>query len=322
MKKQFNKLSTWVVCIAFLAISMCTSVIDAFAAGYGLTMSPMNQEIILNPGDSYSSSFTMANPLASVADTYYELSVEPFYFSDNNEPYFSANGDSGNMVKWISFKSSTSGKLAPNGSKEVLFDINVPEEAPAGGQYAAIIATISTKSDDEELENNKKSGSMNVSMKETKRVAHLIYAEVTGSVVKGGEILSVDVPSFLFSGKIHGTSTVKNTGNVHSAAYYTMRVTPIFSDEEVYTSEEEPERKVVLPDRTVYEELAWNETPNIGIFNVVYTVEFEGSKAEVRKMVIKCPLWLLFLVLFAVAAIIIYFVTRTRTRRGTRRDEE
>lgn len=318
MKRIKSRMAGRLVCgIMVLAVSVLVPFVNAFAAGYGLTVSPMNQEIVLNPGDDYESSFVIANPLASVADTYYELSVEPFYFSDDNEPYFSASGDSGAMTDWISFKTSTEGQLAPNDSKEVVFEIKVPETAPAGGQYAAIIATISTKPEDESTD-NKDEGSSNISMKETKRVAHLIYAEVTGNTIKRGEIISADVPSFLFSGKIRGSSSVKNVGNVHSSAYYTMRVTPLFSDEEVYTNEEDPEKRVILPDRTVYEELAWDETPGIGIYNVVYTVEFEGSKAEVKKVVVVCPLWLLFLIIFAIVLIIVYFATRKKTRKSDR----
>lgn len=316
MKNEKCRMMGRLICGVFvLMIGFFMPLTNVMAAGYGLTMSPMNQEVVLNPGDNFESSFVMANPLASVADTYYELSIEPFYFNDKNEPYFSASGDSGEMAEWITFKSSTSGKLSPNESKEIIFEIKVPETAPAGGQYAAIIATISTKAEDEAIVDDMDENSSGVSMKETKRVAHLIYAEITGNVIKKGEIMNADVSGFLFSGKIHGSSLIKNTGNVHSSAYYTMRVTPIFSNEEVFTNEEDPERKVILPDRTVYEEFTWGETPSIGIFNVVYTVEFEGSKAEVSKIVIVCPLWLLFLIIFGIAAIIIYFVTRAKARK-------
>ena len=281
-----------------------------------------HQKIILMPGESYESSFRISNPSSATEDAYYELSVEPFYLSNENEVQFEAHGDNSEIVKWISFQVPTDGVLEPNEVRSIKFEVEVPENVAAGGQYASIIVTLMSKGEQEGQENTESQGNTQTTIKEIKRIAHLLYAEVAGDTVKGGEIIEANVPSFLLSGDIKGSSLVKNTGNVHSDAKYTLQVFPLFSSEEIYTNEEKPENKTVLPDRTLYSETVWDETPNIGIFNVVYTVEFEGSKAEVRKMVIKCPLWLLFLVLFAVAAIIIYFVTRTRTRRGTRRDEE
>lgn len=320
MNYTFKKLKNWVVAILVMAFGVLVFNIDSVsAAGYGLSMSPMKQSIIIDPGDSYKLSFRISNPSNSTQDTYYKIEIEPFYRDENGAVVYEAEGGHGEIVKWVSLGIPADGKLAPNDVKEVLMTINVPESASAGGQYFSVNVTAAAKPFDEE---QSEEASDSATIKEIKRMSHLVYAEITGTVIKKGNILSADLPGFLLSGKITGSATVENLGNVHGEAKYVLKVFPLFSDEEIYTNEENPEEKTVLPNRTLYNETAWEGTPNIGIFNVVYTVEFEGSTAEVRKMVIKCPLWLLFLVLFAVAAIIIYFVTRTRTRRGTRRDEE
>ena len=196
--------------------------------------------------------------------------------------------------------------------------ITVPKNAPAGGQYLSFLTT--TEMDGKE-ENEEKNGETNTMIDEIKRVAHLVYAEVAGATVKKGEIADANVPGFLFSGKIKGSSSVTNQGNVHGTATYKLQVFPLFSNEEVYTNEEDPTTLTILPNRTVYDELTWDETPSFGIFNVVYSVEFQGSTAEVKKMVIVCPMWLLFVVIFAVVALIIFIVIKVK-KRGSRKEAE
>ncbi len=282
---------------------------NAIAEGYGVTMSPMNQNVIINPGGSRTVSLRLSNQYLATENVKYSLSVEPFFVDEDDAVYFNAEGDSSEITKWISFNVPTTGILEPNETKEILLTINVPENAPAGGQYASIIATLDYENETEGFNDND-----GVVIKEVKRMAHLIYAEISGNTTKSGEITEANVPSFMFGGKITGSSIIKNTGNVHGTAKYTLQVFPLFSGEEVYTNEEEPETKTVMPNRTVYRETTWEETPGIGIFNVVYTVEFEGATAQVKKMVIICPIWLLFIIVFAILFAIFYVIAKLKKR--------
>lgn len=288
------------------------SVHPVLAEGYSLTMSPMNQDVVINPGESYQASFRISNGASSTRDTYYSITVEPFTINDDKVEHI-AEGQSGEIVKWVRFDVPTEGKLVPNETKEIIFTINVPESAPAGGQYLSVLVTTSSKSKNDEKESGDES---NTAINEEKRMGHLVYAEITGDTVKTGEFLESNVPSFLLSGNISGSARVRNTGNVHQKAFYTLQVYPLFSGEEIYTNEDKPASYNVMPDKEVFSEISWEQTPPIGIFNVVFKGEFAGRTLEVKKMVIKCPVWLLFIILFVIAAVIIYFVARARKRSG------
>lgn len=325
MKKQVSKYIRRVVVVAAVAVfGIVSSAIPAVFAttGNALTVSPMVQNVILNPGESQKVSFRVSNPAEAMHDMAYELSVEPFYMSEQNELIYQAEGGMNDITDWISFDVPTEGKIEPNNVEEIVLTINVPESAPAGGQYFSVMVTEKNEEDNVDDSSSSTGDTRGTSIKETWRMAHLIYAEVTGDVTRQGEVIDASVSSFLLSGAIKGTSSVKNTGNVHGDAKYTLRVFPLFSDEEVYTNEENPATKTILPNRTVYEELAWDETPAIGIFNVVYTVEFEGAKAEVAKMVIVCPLWLLFLIIFAAVALVIWIAMKVKNGPKRRRSSE
>ena len=308
MRKKIILFSFIIVTITILSGCLLNSMHVHAATGdvYSIGVSPMTQKIILNPGEKYDGSFTINNPADREDDFYYTVSVEPFYVDENYNAYNKRTGNLNQIVDWVTL-ANTEGVLHPNDIKEIKFSINVPENAPAGGQYASI-SVQARSSNDEDSES-----SMGVKINQVVSIAHNIFAEISGTTIRHGEILSVDLPSFLFSGNIVGSALVKNTGNVHGAARYTMQVFPLFSSEEIYTNEENPQSVLILPDRQYYNELTWTETPPVGIFNVKYTVEFEGSIAEVSKMVIVCPIWLLFIIIFITVALIIWLVVKIRT---------
>ena len=303
-----NRISKILLAIGTLVATAIFSPSAVFADSE-FSVSPMTQKIVLTPGEIYRGSFNVINPSSNTHNFKYVLNVEPFYVDENHNAVFENNGDYNQIVDWISFDEET-GVIEPNSSETIYFTVNVPSSAPAGGQYA----TIKVTSNEEPTET-----SGNLNLRNVLSIAHLVYAEVTGSTERSGEILDTNITSFLLSGDITASSSIKNTGNVHGTAKYTLQVFPLFSSEEIYTNEEDPEEKTIMPGRQLHHESFWDETPMFGIFNVVYTVEFEGVTQQVSKMVIKCPIWLLFIILFIIAAIIIYFVMRAKSRKNSRK---
>ena len=282
---------------ALLAFIVCVlqtiriSVHPAFASE-SFSLSPMYDLITLTPGEVFESSFTIVNPAGNTSNFYYELRTEPFTEDGEMNITATRNGRYNDMTEWIELP-KTEGIVAPNSSETVRYKIVVPEDAPAGGQYASIV--VGSKEDTAAEEG--------FSIHEVFESVYLIYAEVAGETVRKGNVTDVNVPSFLFSGNIAGSAAITNEGNVHSASTQTLQVFPFLSSEEIYTNEEDPKTVWIMPGNTNYTSTVWTETPSIGIFHVIYNVEFEGVESSVDKIVIVCPLWLLLLIIFVLILI-------------------
>ena len=215
------------------------------------------------------------------------------------------------MMDWITLD-KTEGRIAPNMTDEITYTIDVPENAPAGGQYASLIVRDESNADDE-------SGS-GMGVQNIMQVLSIIYAEVAGETRQEGEVLDNSMPSFLLSGPLTAESSVKNIGNVHADVTYTLQVWPLFSDEEICTNEEEPETSLILPETQRYHSQTC-DLPSVGIFRAKQVVKIFGEESTVEKMVVICPLWLLFLIVFVIAALIIWLVMRVKGNKKNSRAE-
>lgn len=296
-----NKTKFIILLITFAVSMVITKVFFVEnASAVQFTVSPMNQMKVITPGETEQGSLIIANPAANTEAAKVVLEIRPFSYNEDNDPIFEAKEDYSQIVNWITL-SGTEYSLEPNESIEVPFTIDVPQNAPAGGQYASII-----------VRGEEGTGGM---FNEYFEIAHLIYAEVAGETVRRGDITNVNVPSFLLSGNITGSAMIKNTGNVHSNATHTMKIFPLFSNEEVFTNEENPQTNLIMPGSSRLTSVTWAETPSIGIFHVLYDVEFEGVKNSVDKYIIICPLWLLFLILLAIFLIIFRILSAKKKTR-------
>lgn len=273
-----------------------------------IVLSPMSEKMVLTPGEKYQGALKISNPNTSTDDLQYSVSVESFSQTKDGD----SKDDYGNVdtrtvtaynqiMEWVTL-GKESGTVKPNETDTLAYTIDVPMDAPAGGQYATIVITDET---------NHYADAGNININSVPRVASIIYAEVTGETRNTGEIVENNVPSFLLNNMLETTSVVKNTGNVHTNASYILQVWPLGSDEEICTNEEEPAKSLVMPETERYH-MESCQLPSVGIFKTKQTVKIFGEESIVEKMVIVCPLWLLFIILFVIAALIIWIVMRVK----------
>ena len=308
MKKCFL-VAVVVICSTVLATIIAS---DSYAEDLhvgpmaGFMMSPMTNRVTVKPGETYTGSFWIMNPEENTASIKYNLAVKSFYRDDDSKAIFEDVEGRGQMAKWITLDVPDVNTLAPRESSEVKYTINIPYNAPSGGQYAAITATSATADS---------GGADSAALKESIVMAHTIFAEISGQINRNSEIVDLESPTFLFDGNIVAKSKVTNTGNIHGTATYTLEVYSLFSDQPIFSNVSDPEKKLILPDRTLVHETTFENTPAVGVFNINYKVEFEGGNVkELKKMVIKCPIWIVFIILTVIVGFIIFIIIKIKTR--------
>ncbi|MBR2766632.1 hypothetical protein IKD67_00895 [Candidatus Saccharibacteria bacterium] len=306
-----------------LCLSSCNMLVKAEErSSLGFTVSPANQRILLVPGQKYETSVAVSSPNDSTVDLKYSVSVGSFSLrgSEGGKDIYDGDVDlstttSYNQIKdWITL-GKDSGTVAPNSTDEVPFTINVPEDAPAGGQYATIIVSDNTEGAGENEEGKS-------SIKNIMHIASIIYADVAGETREEGAILENNIPSFILNNNLEATSMVRNDGNVHTDASYVLQVWPLFGGEEVCTNEEKPATSLIMPETERYHTESCQLSP-IGIFRAKQTVKLFGEESVIEKLVFVCPIWLLFLILFVIAALVIWIVMKIRAgKKNSKKTEE
>ena len=275
---------------------------DGEKPDYRLQISPVRLDLDLEPGTTSTGTFEVQNTGLKAYD--FVLGVDPYSVTDENYSIDSETRTAyTDIVDWITF-SQNEGHVEPNQNQEITVTVTVPDDVPAGGQYAMIYAEMVR---DDELE------STGVAVNH--RVALLVFSEVEGNTRREGQVLETKIPTILFNPPITATSLVENTGNVHATAYYTLQVFPLFGDEEVYTNEENPATLTILPETQRFNSISWDGAPQLGIFRVRETVTILDDTETIEKIVFLCPIWFLFLILLIIFFVVFWLFSRIRSRR-------
>jgi hypothetical protein len=251
-------------------------------------VSPMIHKINLKAGETYTGEIVVANPKASSNDFYFKAVLSPYTVNkEDYSPDFVTVSDWSKIVDWITIE-NPEGVLKPNDTQKVRFSIKVPENAPAGGQYAKI-GIVSN-----EPVNTTTSGVV----QNVIEMASLIYADIEGETIHDGKILDTSISGFVALGKPMSNITVSNNGNVHETLTSTLSVKNVITGETILPTEniDGVYENLIMPEttRTVTRDL--EVVPALGIFEVKQEVTYLGEHSEISTIMVVCPLWFMILV--------------------------
>lgn len=276
-------------------------------------VTPGFQEISLHPGDTYHGVFNVVNPDPDAANLVnFQVYISPFFvLGDDYTISFETQNDFTKMANWVSIDQPR-GVVKGKDMIEIPFTIHVPTDVPGGGQYAAFIIRAITP--------NTQTSESDFSLNINHQVASILYASVDGETHQDGKVINNTIDMFEFDSPVSGSVSIVNTGNIHFDAVYTFKVSSLFSDEELYSTETSPKNNIVLPQTTLTSFNTWDDTPNLGIFRVSQTVTFLQDTFTTEKTVFVCPLWFLIIwIIFLVSGLIWLFVSIRHRKNTTKR---
>lgn len=289
--------------LSFSIFSHGTYAAEKFKIHIGI--SPVQDKMELQPGESYSGTFKVQN-LGTDSFTF-KLSVSPFQVKNQEYDQDLVTQNSYTKISsWVTFPVD-SATLKPGDTKEMNYTINVPTDVPAGGQYAVISASTSDGSDG--------------SIRSSKSVGMKIIARVAGTTRESGEIVNNLIDTFFTKAPIRATSLVSSDSNVDITAKYSMNVYSFITNRLAYSSENDEnfiKERTILPETKYFRESKWDGSPALGIFKVRQTVELLGKVSTNEKVVIICPLWLL-LIIVVIVILMIFFIINSIKQRKTNR---
>lgn len=269
-----------------------------------MSLRPSEQDIDLKPGQHFEGSVVVYN--VGKVPFSFKASAAPYQVKNNDyEQDFTSTSESTRLANWIKFP-VTDFTVKPNQSAEVKFVIDVPEDMPGGGQYAAIIIRTD--------EAKQQSGGVDV----IGQIAALLYAHIEGDELRAnGFVQNYQFPSLMFGDEFKISSVIENTGNVDFRVTETLSVKDFFTNREAITPDSVNEAgypigtttATVLPGTARTFKMTWKEAPQLGLFRVKHTISYLDQNQETEKIVIICPLWLIVFGLIIIALMVIWLIT-------------
>ena len=271
-------------------------------------VTPMRQELTLEPGGAYEGYITVLNPADAEDEIKYHATISPYMLDAETEAELDARATMGQIVDWMTLDNGD-GTLSPNETGKVAYRIEVPADAPAGGQYAMIGISIEPEV-----------GEGAVQISDVMELGSVIFGEVTGETTHDGELLSNNIPGFVTSLPAVTTAKVVNNGNVHEVAEIKLIIKDVLSGEVLFPIDEQHElfNEVIMPasERNITKELT--VLSELGVYEVTQDITYMGETTHNTRIMIACPIWFILLVIATIvtaAWTILMIIKRNRNRK-------
>ena len=266
-----------------------------------IAISPAKLQIALSPGQIFQGQLEVSNP--STEDSlHYTVALRPFTVEDESyQLSFEDTTDFSQILSWVTL-AQTSGTLAPGAKDIVAYQIAVPSDAPAGGQYLAFLVAPSDE--------NMAQPTNGMTIKHSANIASLLYATVDGKIKQELTVLENKAKLIYLDGPIKVSSLVKNSGNTHLEASYALTIRSFLGNVRLYSTKEQPNLRTLIPGTKFYFEQTWDDTPVLGLFKVEQEIRYLDTQSSSETYVLACPTWFLVLLLAFLGSLVYALIER------------
>lgn len=252
-----KRLLFFVVAATLLTVAMARSA--SADPQHSITVAPAVNRLSVAEGKTTSDSFMVINRSSAPV----ELSVASAVYTVNEqsyEPNYELALGSGSPADWVSIEGSIPATLDSEADAVVEFSIDIPDGTSAGGYVASLL-----------VETRPVSSSTGVTA--SYRIAHLIYIDVEGEVVRAGTVASPTLPWVISSTQQTIEFTAKNNGGTNEKAVLGISVEDVFGRKLLDNQVE----RYVLPATSRLIELSWRPGGVLGIYKITRTCDFAGK---------------------------------------------
>ncbi len=254
---------------------------------------PVSNNFEIKAGETATGEITIINPDYATDTLNYEISTAPYsVVGEGYKADLVSTNEFTEIVNWITL-SETTGSLEPGEKKTVEYTIKVPENAPSGGQYSAILVNAIPKESE-----------ARATIKSFYEITHIVYANIAGETVHDAEILKNDIPTLVTKVPVTTSVTLSNNGNTHEYANISITAKNVLNGEELYSEENTTLSEIIMPNTTRLFKRDITNLPALGVVDITQSVLYNDEVSTITSHVFICPIWFALLVVVTLVAII------------------